>query len=198
MFNYIKGEIIGKNENLLIIENNGIGYEINVSMNTLEMCGIIGEIVKIHTFLSVKEDGISLFGFYSIEEKNLFLNLITVSGVGPKSALQILSGGQLSELNIAISSGDVGYLAKIKGIGKKTAERIVVELKDKVVNFGTLFDYQKIENFANSNSFIGEAIDALISLGLNKTEASRLAKLVFTEGDTTEDIIRKALQNMGR
>ena len=133
MFNYIKGEIIEKFENQVIIENNGIGYEFNVSMNTRDMCGIIGDIVKMHTFLSVKEDGISLFGFYSLEEKNLFLNLITVSGVGPKSALQILSGGQLSELNIAISTGDVGYLAKIKGIGKKTAERIVVELKDKVV-----------------------------------------------------------------
>ena len=198
MYNYIKGEIIEKQENFIILENNGIGYEINVSLNTLDMCGNVGDIVKIFTYYNVKEDDISLYGFYTLEEKSMFSNLITVSGIGPKMALQILSGAKLSDINVAISSGDVGLLSKIKGIGKKTAERIVVELKDKFGTFGTLFNYKDIEMSFNANNYTTEATEVLVSLGLNKTEASKMVKLVYKDGDTTEDIIKKSLQNLGR
>lgn len=198
MYNYIKGEIIEKLENFIILENNGIGYEINVSLNTLDMCGNVGDIVKIFTYYNVKEDDISLYGFYTLEEKSMFSNLITVSGIGPKMALQILSGAKLSDINVAISSGDVGLLSKIKGIGKKTAERIVVELKDKFGTFGTLFNYKDIEMSFNANNYTSEATEVLVSLGLNKTEASKMVKLVYKDGDTTEDIIKKSLQNLGR
>ncbi len=198
MYNYIKGEIIEKQENFIILENNGIGYEINVSLNTLDMCGNVGDIVKIFTYYNVKEDDISLYGFYTLEEKSMFSNLITVSGIGPKMALQILSGAKLSDINVAISSADVGLLSKIKGIGKKTAERIVVELKDKFGTFGTLFNYKDIEMSFNANNYTTEATEVLVSLGLNKTEASKMVKLVYKDGDTTEDIIKKSLQNLGR
>lgn len=198
MYNYIKGEIIEKLENFIILENNGIGYEINVSLNTLDMCGNVGDIVKIFTYYNVKEDDISLYGFYTLEEKSMFSNLITVSGIGPKMALQILSGAKLSDINVAISSGDVGLLSKIKGIGKKTAERIVVELKDKFGTFGTIFNYKDIEMSFNANNYTSEATEVLVSLGLNKTEASKMVKLVYKDGDTTEDIIKKSLQNLGR
>ena len=198
MYNYIKWSVVEKKENLLILENNGIGYEINVSMNTLENCGIIGEDIKIYTYYSVREDDISLFGFNTQEEKNLFLNLITVSGVGPKLALQVLSGARLDTLFNAIGNGDISLLSKIKGIGKKTAERIVVELKDKLGAFGNLFNYQQINQVDVSNSNITEACEALVSLGLTKNEATKLISTIYAEGDSTEDLIRKSLQNMGR
>lgn len=198
MYNYIKGTIIEKKENLLILENNGIGYELNVSMNTLENCGIIGEDVKIYTYYNVREDEISLFGFNSQEEKNLFLHLISVSGVGPKLALQILSGAKLDTLFTAIGNGDVNLLSKIKGIGKKTAERIIVELKDKLGTFSDLFNYQQINQSIVTSSDITDACEALVSLGLTKNEATKLISSVYVEGDKVEDIIRKSLQNMGR
>ena len=198
MYNYIKGVVIEKKENLLILENNGIGYEINVSLNTLENCGIIGEEVKIFTYYSVREDDISLFGFNTQEEKNLFLHLISVSGVGPKLALQVLSGAKLDTLFLSIGNGDVNLLSKIKGIGKKTAERIIVELKDKLGAFGDLFNYQQINQSISNNSCITEACEALVSLGLTKNDATKLISSVYAEGDTTEDIIRKSLQSMGR
>ena len=198
MYNYIKGTIIEKKENLLILENNGIGYELNVSMNTLENCGIIGEEVKIYTYYSVREDDISLFGFNTQEEKNLFLHLITVSGVGPKLALQVLSGAKLDTLFTSIGNGDVNMLSKIKGIGKKTAERIVVELKDKLGAFGDLFNYQQINQTITANVDITEACEVLVSLGMTKNEATKIITSVYAEGDKTEDLIRKSLQSMGR
>lgn len=197
MFNYIKGEIQNKNESQIILENNGIGYEINASLNTIELCGSVGEDVKLYTYFSVKEDGVSLFGFFSIEEKNLFLNLISVSGVGPKMALQILSGAKLSDLTNAISREDISLLSKIKGIGKKTSERIIVELKDKIGNIN-LFNYDSVVSYEVSNNCIEEAIEVLISLGLSKSDANRCVKIVYKDGDSTEDLVSKSLHNIGR
>jgi holliday junction DNA helicase RuvA len=198
MYNFIIGKIAEKNENIVVVENNGIGYELNVSINTLETIGNLGDEVKLYTYLSVREDDMSLFGFSLKEEKNLFLNLISVSGVGPKSAIQILSGEKLSKINIAISNGDTSMLSKIKGIGKKTAERIIVELKDKVMAQGTLFDYQHVNDVLSSNSVISDTVEVLISLGLSKVEAQRVTSLVYKEGDKAEDVVTKALQSLGR
>lgn len=198
MYNFIIGKIVEKNENIVVVENNGIGYELNVSINTLETIGNLGDEVKLYTYLSVREDDMSLFGFSLKEEKNLFLNLISVSGVGPKSAIQILSGEKLSKINIAISNGDTSMLSKIKGIGKKTAERIIVELKDKVMAQGTLFDYQHVNDVLSSNSVISDTVEVLISLGLSKVEAQRVTSLVYKEGDKAEDVVTKALQSLGR
>lgn len=194
MINYLVGEIVLKSENLVILEVNGIGYELNVSMFTLDNLPQTGSVSRVFTYMHVREDEISLFGFSSIDEKNVFLKLISVSGIGPKVALAILSGIKLSDLMVAIKTGDVKLLSTVKGLGKKTAERIVLELKDKISVVG--FDSEVAgENIANE-SIIDEAREALIALGVNKNEAYRLARENSLNCVTTEDIIRKAFQNL--
>lgn len=194
MINYLVGEIVLKSENLIVLEVNGIGYELNVSMFTLDNLPQTGSVSRVFTYMHVREDEISLFGFSSIDEKNVFLKLISVSGIGPKVALAILSGIKLSDLMVAIKTGDVKLLSTVKGLGKKTAERIVLELKDKISVVG--FDSEVAgENIANE-SIIDEATEALIALGVNKNEAYRLARENSLNCETTEDIIRKAFQNL--
>ena len=135
MINFIYGEIASKNENSVVLDHNGIGFEIFVSTSTLSLIGQIGEMARVFTYMNVKEDELSLYGFLSIEEKNMFLKIINVSGIGPKMALQILSGLSLSDLAVAIKNEDIKLLSTIKGLGKKTAERLALELKDKI-DFG--------------------------------------------------------------
>ena len=194
MINYLVGEIIFKAENLVVLENAGIGYEINVSMTTLDALPTVGSVCKIFTFLNVREDELSLFGFSSLEEKDMFLKLVSVSGIGPKVALSILSGIRLSDLLIAIKTQDLKRLSAIKGLGKKTAERIVLELKDKVSVVGAACEES---SQVINESIIDEATEALIALGINKNEAYRLARENSSNCETTEDIIRKAFQNLG-
>lgn len=164
-------------------------------MTTLDSLPYVGNIAKIYTFLNVREDEMSLYGFATIDEKNMFLKLTEVSGIGPKVALSILSGGRLSDLSIAIKKEDVKLLSTIKGIGKKTAERIVVELKDKIdlVGFDTISN-EKEESI--NESAVDEATEALISLGVNKNEAYRLARENTKGNDKAEDIVRKVFQNL--
>ena len=133
MINFIQGKVVQKEENLLVVENNGIGYEILVSSHTSNSISFLNEEVKVLTYMQVREDGISLFGFVSKEEKDMFLKLIEVSGIGPKMAIGILSGISLGDLSVAIFRQDVKMLCTIKGLGKKTAERLLVELKDRVL-----------------------------------------------------------------
>ena len=132
MINFVTGEIVAKNENSVVLDYNGMGFEIFVSTTSLVSMGQIGDNARLFTYMNVKEDEISLFGFLTLEEKNMFLKLITVSGVGPKMALGILSGLSLSDLAVAIKGEDIKLLSTIKGLGKKTAERLVLELKDKI------------------------------------------------------------------
>ena len=187
------GEIEEKTENSLILNCNDMGFEVFVSTNTIVNAGNLGEIAKLFTYLNVKEDEMSLYGFLTKEEKNMFLKLITVSGVGPKLALTVLSGLTLSDLSIAIKSEDIKLLSTIKGLGKKTAERIALELKDKVDVLGC---YEETSQPEININMVDEATDALVALGLNKNEAYRLAKLNAVDSETTEDIIRKAFQNL--
>lgn len=196
MYNFITGEIISKGEGFVILENNGIGYEIRISMTTLDALSCVGEIGKVYTFLNVREDEMSLYGFATLEEKNMFLKLTEVSGIGPKVALSILSGIKLSDLAIAIKKEDIKLLSTIKGIGKKTAERIIVELKDKVDLIGYNLLKKEREDECFDMSAINEATETLISLGINKNEAYRLARENAKSGDKTEDIIRKSFQNL--
>lgn len=194
MINYLVGEIAYKSENLIVIEIGGVGYEISVSMTTLDSLPPVGSVCKVYTYLNVREDELSLFGFSSIEEKEMFIKLISVSGIGPRVALSILSGIRLSDLAVAIKTGDTKLLSTIKGLGKKTAERIVLELKDKISVVG--FSHEQFEEPLNE-SMIDEATEALISLGINKNEAYRLARENSSMCQTTEEIIRKVFQNLG-
>ena len=194
MYSYIIGRITERGDCIIALENNGIGYEINLSSKAMQFFdGVDGE-VKVYTYYQQKEDGVSLFGFYSSEEKDMFLKLITVSGVGPKGAITILSNISVSDLAIVIGTQDLNTLSAVKGIGKKTAERIIVELKNKVsvIDLPLL---QTGEAPKMSSREIDDAVEVLVSLGLNKVEALRLAEGVYSSGDSAEEIITKALSS---
>lgn len=196
MIAFIKGEIVEKMEGKVVIETNGIGFSILVSTATLEAIGPIGEIAKIHTYMQVREDDISLVGFASLEEKNLFERLISINGIGPKMAIGILSGMPITDLIVAIASGDSVALSRIKGLGKKTAERIVLELQDKIKPSGiTPLERGYI---VDNDDAIDGAFQVLLSLGLNKNEAMQLARKNSAGTNSAEEIVAKALKNMGR
>lgn len=195
MFSYIIGTIEYKGDNLLILDNNNIGYEITISNNTLISLPNLGESIKIHTYVHFKEDGVSIYGFENLDEKEMFLKLINISGVGPKAAIGILSGLTPSALSIAIMKQDDKSIASIKGIGKKTAERIVLELKDKVNITSEIANVQIEKDIEYSNA-LNEAIDVLVSLGINKLEASKVAKAHYSENATAEDIVAKSLRGL--
>lgn len=197
MYAYIIGKIEDKTENSVIIECNGIGYEIFVSTNTLSMLGNVGEQAKVYTYLHVREDAFLLFGFLNKEEKNLFLELITVSGVGAKMALQILSSIKPNDLVNCIITGDVKTISQAKGIGKKTAERIVLELKGKMGDLNGSFASIEFENNNINPTACDEACELLVNMGLSRFDALKIVKRVATESDTTETIIAKALKNLG-
>ena len=198
MIAFLVGTIDAKYENTLLLDVNGVGYELNVSNTTLVSLPMENENVKILTYLQVKEDGIALYGFATEEEKNLFLKLISVSGIGPKMALSILSGMKLSDLIVAIINEDSNLLSKIKGLGKKSAERICLELKDKVTAAGlSLAESSNLSESYNENA-LNDAVETLITLGVNKNEAYRLARAKATEDITAEEIIMQVLKDMGR
>lgn len=196
MISFITGTIEEKSENGIVINCNGLGYEVQTSTATLATLPLVGEECKIYTYLQVKEDGLSLFGFTTVDERELFYKLISVSGVGPKMAITILSGMNISDLIISILKEDTTALSRIKGLGKKTAERVCLELKDKLTPVGgVLIEDNAIQIDEN---VLDDACEALISLGLSKNEALRLARQNANEHSTAEEIIASVLRNMGR
>lgn len=199
MYSFIKGAVVEKQENLVVVENNGIGYEIIVSTNTLDQVGNIHNQVKMHTYYHVREDQAVLFGFNSLEEKHMFLKLLKVTGIGPKMAITILSGIQISDLAISILTGDTAMLSKIKGVGKKTAERLVLELKEQVEEFDTATTMFNPSIVSGENSdAINDACFALSALGIQKAEALKLVRKVAQANDTAEQLIEKALKSFSR
>lgn len=193
MYNYIIGKVTYAMGNTLVVENNGIGYEIGVSATTLYDCCTPGEIVKIYTYLYVREDTFALYGFSKLEEKTLFLRLIDISGVGPKLAMQILGGMDLNSLTVAIATGDIKTLAKIKGLGKKTAELIVVSMRDQV-SADMASAISPLEKYADKDQ--SEAVFALVSLGMSNTEAVKLVAEIAKTTSGLENIIREALKRL--
>ena len=196
MISFIIGTLEEKSENGVVINCNGMGYEIQTSTATLSTLPLSGEECKIYTYLQVKEDGISLFGFTTVDERELFYKLISVSGVGPKMAITILSGMNISDLIVSILKEDTTALSRIKGLGKKTAERICLELKDKLTPVGGVLIEDKILEL--DENVLDDACEVLISLGLSKNEALRLARQNANENSTAEEIIASVLRNMGR
>lgn len=192
MFNFISGRIVDIEESKVVLENNGIGYDIFVTNDTISKCQNKDK-VQLYIYMSVKEDGISLFGFYEKSEKQMFLRLITISGIGPKLAASILSGISSQRLAVCIISGDTVALNKIKGVGKKTAERIVLELKDKISieDNTTSFDTEKVSDMGDN---VSDAIFALVSLGMSKAEAVSAVNKVSDKTQTAEQILAEALK----
>ena len=196
MYSYIKGKITESGENYIVVENNGIGYELSVSVNAVcELSKQSGD-VKVYCYLSVREDGVSLFGFSSEREKSMFLQLIGVSGVGPKLALTALSGMTTEQFAAAIVRSDIKALSKIKGVGKKTAERIVLELRDKVSkDYEAVGETDVVTSAAKSEEANEDAVLALMTLGYTKQEAEAAVLRVQKDGMPLEQLVYAALKN---
>lgn len=193
MISYIKGIIEEVEEDKVIIDNNGIGYGIFMPQSSLELIGP-GEELKIYTYLNVKEDAMQIYGFLSKEELNLFKKLIGVSGVGPKGGLSIITACPGDSLQMAIISGDAKAISKAQGIGAKTAQRIIIELKDKI-------DLEEVI-FTNSGEAVADAgvksdaIEALIALGYSRTSAFNAVNKVDKITDDVEELLKLALKNI--
>lgn len=193
MISFIKGNVEIFKENTILIENNGIGYKIFATESILKSINKNYQEMKIYTYMNVKEDEISLFGFLNKDELDIFQKLISVSGVGPKGAISLLNSMQPSEISLAIITSDIKALSKGQGIGKKTAERISLELKDKIETTDAISfakeDFEEVEN--NSNKL--DAIEALIALGFQRAEViSSINKI--KEDLPANKLISKALQ----
>lgn len=197
MFAYIKGTIEIKSINYVVIENGGIGYKIYMSQKSIGTIGNIGETVKIYTHYHVREDDISLYGFTSEEELRMFEILINVSGVGVKSALTMLSDITPASFAMAVINDDVTRLVKVPGVGKKTAQRLILELKDKLKSediSGEEIKQIDLEEKEVSN----DAVNALQVLGYNKNEIEQVLQKIETVNLSVEDIIKTALKYLGR
>jgi len=197
MYSYIVGKITEKNFGKVTIDNNFIGYEVFVSDITYNCLDVSEQPIKLYTFLNVREDEMTLYGFLSDDEKNIFMLLKTVSGIGPKMAISILSEISISGLLNAIASEDIKTLCKIKGLGKKTAERLLLELKDKI-NPLEVLSMDKDDSVGVNTAVINDAVETLIGLGIPKNQAIKIVEENYEKDITLEEIITKVLRGMGR
>ena len=193
MIGRLRGLLVSKQPPWLLVEVGGVGYEVQAPMSTIYDLPGLGREVVLLTHYSVKEDGVALFGFLHEAERTLFRNLQKVSGIGAKIALAVLSGVSTDHFARLVQAGDVAALTKIPGIGKKTAERIVVELRDRLDGVSSLPGASPQAPGAPRDA-AGEATVALQQLGYKPAEVSRLVQKVAAEGDSAESIIRKALR----
>ena len=196
MYSYIIGKVISKTKNILILENNNIGYEIYMTEIALSELNIDEE-AKIYTYYNVTQDNISLFGFKNLEEKKMFENLISVSKIGAKTAIGILSSISTAEFAIAIITNDINRLSKLPGIGKKTAQRIVLEITDKVKTEEIIFTEDKEQKSNEQYITVSEkekdVVEALKVLGYNIKEIEKIMKSLDINS-STEDMIKQALK----
>jgi Holliday junction DNA helicase RuvA len=196
MIGLIHGRIASKSPPQLLVEAGGVGYEIEAPMSTFFLLPPVGEEVRLLTHLVVREDAHLLYGFATDEERRLFRNLLKVSGVGPKIALALLSGISVEGFAHCVRNDDVAALTRVPGIGRKTAERLLVEMKDRLD--GAVGSTPGAVVLPAGNSAQSEAFGALVALGYKPAEASRLLKSVEGGTQTTEDLIRRALQSAAR
>lgn len=199
MIAYLRGKVLTTTLETAILDVNGVGYEVYCSGGAFRKL-TVGAVGELHTYLQVKEDGITLFGFADPKEKELFLKLITVSGVGPKMGISILAAMSAEDFAYAIATADVKGLSKVKGLGKKTAEKIVLELHGKISAAEVLGASgesvgESAQPVARATPQEEEAITALMGLGFTRTESAQAVKKARDNGaKTVEEIIMKALQ----
>ena len=193
MIGYLRGKIISKKPTKLLVDVNGVGYLVNISISTFEKIADKEE-VSLYTYLSVRESAMDLYGFYSLAEKEMFELLISVSGIGPKSAQSILSGIQIEDLKEALRTGNISRLISIPGIGRKTAERLMVELRDKADSVS-----EDTADFKTGASTIRyDAIAALVNLGYNQKVAERAVRSITDRNPdiSIEDLIKETLVSL--
>ncbi|HSW12697.1 MAG TPA: Holliday junction branch migration protein RuvA [Solimonas sp.] len=195
MIGRITGKLVLKQPPLMLVDVGGVGYELEAPMSTFYNLPSVGEGVSLHTHLTVREDAHLLFAFATTTEKALFRELIKISGVGPKLALAILSGVSVADYWETVRAGDVVRLTKIPGVGKKTAERLVVEMRDKA---GGVSELNPSVVTAASGTPLQEARSALAVLGYKPAEVQRFTEAVYKDGMSTEQIIQEALKRAVR
>ena len=199
MYAYIKGTLEEKAKDSIVIETAGRGYKIYISEKTMMTLGELGEKIKIYTHYHVREDNISLYGFTSNEELKMFELLLQVSGIGAKTAITMLSNITPSQFALAVISNDIKELVKIPGIGTKSAQRMILELKDKLKVENAIEEKSETKSEEISNvEAINEATQALQILGYNKAEIKRVFEKIQLKNVSTEEIIKSALKNLAR
>lgn len=198
MYAYISGKIADKANNYVVIDNGGMGYKIFMSPSVIEKLPDVGEFQKIHTYYYVREDVISLYGFLTNEELRMFELLLSVSGIGAKSAIQILSNITPSSFALAVISNDVSKIVKIPGIGSKTAARIILELKDKLKTEQAINKNEQVVEAIHESEKDTEAVVALQVLGYTRKEIEKALEKFETQNLTVEEIIKKALSILGK
>ena len=196
MYAFISGTVEEIDLTGVVINNNSIGYYIQCPTSVLNSV-TVGENTKIYTYQHVREDAIILYGFINKEDRTMFLRLISVSGIGPKIALQVLSSLSASELAIILVGGDASMLTKVPGIGKKTAQRLILELREKVDN-DELVNASASKATAINSTMISDAIYALNALGYTSQEAAKAVEAVAPNCKDTESIIKAVLKNLDR
>lgn len=200
MYSYIRGIVADRGHNELVVEAGGVGYLLTCSMNTMQDAAPVGDEMKVYTYLSVREDAMELFGFATREERTMFLRLTGISGIGPRTALGILGSMPLRDLTLAIVTGDTVALSRAPGIGKKTAQRIALELKEKI----TADDFESLPESAKpvmnmqhmQEDAMAEALLALQSLGYSNGEAAKALSAVRDQSDKADELVRLALRSM--
>lgn len=193
MITHLRGKLVEKNPTYVVVECNGVGYYANISLNTFSNLPE-GEAVFLYTYLSVKEDSNTLYGFMEKLEREIFKLLISVSGVGPSIARTMLSSMTTGEIQNAIASGNVAVIQSVKGIGVKTSQRVIIDLKDKIIKTYGIDEVSATQNNTNKE----EALSALEVLGFNRKQAERVVDSVLKENDemSVENLIKQALKKL--
>jgi len=198
MIGRLQGEIIEKQAPYLLLDVNGVGYELEAPMSTFYELPECGQLVMLHTHLMIRDDAHTLYAFKQVRDRSLFRNLLKVNGVGAKMALAILSGMDSNAFTQCIHHGDIDSLVRIPGVGKKTAERLILDMRDRLDKEVTLQVASNGKNGNDVNGYvqdpIADAVSALVSLGYKPNEASRMVGNVDTKSQNSEDIIRQALK----
>lgn len=192
----LRGSLVHRSADRLVLDIGGVGFEVFISLNTYCRLPELGANLRLLAHLHVREDALQLFGFVDIDERSMFLSLTAIAGIGPRLAMNILSGAPLRELQDALVAGDVTRLVAIPGVGKKTAERMIVELRDKLPHLEA--SARDIESGAGEDPE-REALSALVNLGYRRVDAERVVQSVVRAGESDlESIIRSALKKLGQ
>ena len=202
MIGYLKGEVAGIYDDRIVLEVGGIGYNIFMAASSLDLIEGVGEIIKIHTYLLVREDALSLYGFLTKDDLELYKLLISVNGIGPKGGLALLSVMTSDDLRFAILSGDAKQIGKAPGIGPKTAQRLIIDLKDKV-SLQDAFELKSEHTAENKEKdTLGvireEAVEALVALAYSQSDSYRAVRSVGNDINDVESVLKAALSNMSK
>lgn len=202
MIGYLKGEVAGIYDDRIVLEVGGIGYNIFMAASSLDLIEGVGEIIKIYTYLLVREDALSLYGFLTKDDLELYKLLISVNGIGPKGGLALLSVMTSDDLRFAILSGDAKQIGKAPGIGPKTAQRLIIDLKDKV-SLQDAFELKTEHTAENKEKdTLGvmreEAVEALVALGYSQSDSYRAVRSVGNDVNDVESVLKAALSNMSK